>query len=515
MVSSASTPTGPDGPEATSQANRILGPFIGYTVVPILIALVGILAVQTIRNIGREYSELADATLPSVDALRGIHAGALRIVASTSEYGFIQAETGARNVVGSPEQDAQLDRGDDHGGTEQDSIAAGIARYNAAVSDYRAVYSAAATPEWPSLDEIVERGARLIRQSGHIVDLKRQGVAGVMILEEKELLEEFQGEFFVTIEGALAFQRSALGARQQVVSDLITGGVTKTAILSIALALAALAGTAMTSRRLARSNAGLRAARDTAVVAHREANQANRAKSEFLANMSHELRTPLHGILAFTEFGLGEPTPAWRADVEGYFERIQTCGQTLLHLLNELLDISKLEVGKMVFEFERTDVGEALRAAGEQFAGDLSDRDVQIRFGGTQPPILAEIDRRKMVQVFGNLMSNAIKFAPEGSTIDVLVERSDEVLEIEVRDRGPGIPEEEFETVFDKFVQSSRTASGAGGTGLGLAISRQIVEAHHGKIWARNHTRGGAVFSLCLPITRVRREGRGDHDAAA
>ena len=106
-----------------------------------------------------------------------------------------------------------------------------------------------------------------------------------------------------------------------------------------------------------------------------------------------------------------------------------------------------------------------------------------------------------MMQVVRNLLSNAGKFSPEGGTIRLNVNTNDVGVEISIRDNGVGVPEEKLETIFGKFVQSSKTNSGAGGTGLGLSICREIVEAYQGRIWTENHPQGGAVFHVLLPLT--------------
>jgi signal transduction histidine kinase len=111
------------------------------------------------------------------------------------------------------------------------------------------------------------------------------------------------------------------------------------------------------------------------------------------------------------------------------------------------------------------------------------------------------LDVEKIKQVLRNLLDNAIKFSPEGGTIDVAVCRVAGSVRVSVRDQGPGIPQDELETVFDKFIQSSKTKTGAGGTGLGLAICHEIVTAHKGRIWAENRPEGGAVFSFEIPLS--------------
>jgi len=231
-----------------------------------------------------------------------------------------------------------------------------------------------------------------------------------------------------------------------------------------------------------------------------QAQAADHAKSEFLANMSHEVRTPLHAILSFANFGKKKLESAPKDKIEAYFDRIETSGSRLLSLVNDLLDLSKLEAGQMVLHREVTDARMIVTGVVDELCSLISERQVDILFERPDDEVMAELDPMRIMQVVRNLMSNAVKFSPLDSTIDVKMLASEHQIHLSVRDHGQGIPPEELETVFDKFVQSSKTKSGAGGTGLGLSISREIVKGHGGRIWAENHPEGGAIFRVELPI---------------
>lgn len=228
------------------------------------------------------------------------------------------------------------------------------------------------------------------------------------------------------------------------------------------------------------------------------AEAANQSKSEFLANMSHELRTPLHGILSYARFGIKRHATVTPEKVHEYFQQIERSGTALLNILNELLDLAKLESG-MQFEFESVDVDELAAATLEEFRTICHDRRLTVRLECPSRPLTARLDRQRMAQVLRNLMSNAVKFSPEGGCITLCISRVQERMCLAVQDAGPGIPAGELEVVFDKFVQSSRTKTGAGGTGLGLAICREIVQRHGGRIWCENAPHGGAVFRMTIP----------------
>ena len=235
-----------------------------------------------------------------------------------------------------------------------------------------------------------------------------------------------------------------------------------------------------------------------------EAERANRAKSVFLSKMSHELRTPMHVVLSYAGLGRKKIDSASREKLGGYFEKIDLSGQRLLALLNDLLDLSKLEAGRSQFTFETTNFVAVVAAALEELQPLLQAGALQVSHD--HPPTLAvRCDKFRFGQVVRNLLSNAIKFAPHGGHIWLSSRLAGNVnadmVEFTVEDDGPGIPDGEWEGVFEAFTQSSQTGHEMGGTGLGLAISREIVEFHQGTIFATPGRSGGARFIVRLPVS--------------
>ncbi|MBL8491905.1 MAG: PAS domain S-box protein, partial [Rhodocyclaceae bacterium] len=244
------------------------------------------------------------------------------------------------------------------------------------------------------------------------------------------------------------------------------------------------------------------------------AETANRFKSEFLANMTHELRTPMHAILSFARLGKGKAGQVAPDRLAAYFDKVVDGGLRLLALIDDLLDYSRLEAGKMPIERRPANLAEVCRQviADTLPLAEAKGLDVSlVEEGGAAT---GSFDPQRMGQVVSNLLSNAIKFSPAGGRITVTVgpdelsagRRAGDLgtvpaLRLEVADEGVGIPEGELESVFDMFVQSSRTRTGAGGTGLGLAICREIVTFHRGIIRARNRETGGALFEAVIPKT--------------
>ena len=228
--------------------------------------------------------------------------------------------------------------------------------------------------------------------------------------------------------------------------------------------------------------------------------QANQAKSEFLANMSHELRTPLHGILSFANFGIKKIDIAPRKKFLEYFRQIGNSGNVLLALVNDLLDLAKLESGRMDFTFNPTDLKLLTDRVVDEFKSLVSEQNVKIKYYQRHLSKKITLDPERIMQVIRNLLSNALKYSPEDGLIEISMNHDRDVATFSVRDHGVGIPESELDMVFDKFIQSSKTKTGAGGTGLGLSISQEIISAHKGRIWAQNSPKGGAIFSFEIPV---------------
>lgn len=237
------------------------------------------------------------------------------------------------------------------------------------------------------------------------------------------------------------------------------------------------------------------------------------SKSEFLANMSHELRTPMHAILSFARLGLERADKVAPERIKEYCDRIVKSGERLLLLINDLLDLSKLEAGKMQLNVVRTDVRDIVVEVSRELAPLLSEKKLEVVLPDDEANFLAEVDRDRVHQVVTNLLSNAIRFSPASGCIRIDLNHvelpagrratdagAQPALCMTVADEGMGIPEGELEQIFDKFVQSSKTRTGAGGTGLGLSICREIVNSHKGRIVARNRPEGGACFEVLLPI---------------
>ena len=234
----------------------------------------------------------------------------------------------------------------------------------------------------------------------------------------------------------------------------------------------------------------------------RQLEVASQHKSEFLANMSHELRTPLNAIIGFSEVLVDRMFGELNEKQEEYLKDIYASGQHLLSLINDILDLSKIEAGRM--EVEATDfdlpgtIDNALTLVRERATrrGITLGRTIDGHVG------MLRGDERKVKQVLLNLLSNAQKFTPEGGRIDVRAEVHDEVAEVSVADTGVGIAPEDQETVFEEFRQVGMADKKVEGTGLGLALSRKFIELHGGRIWVKSQVGQGSTFTFTLPLRR-------------
>jgi signal transduction histidine kinase len=241
------------------------------------------------------------------------------------------------------------------------------------------------------------------------------------------------------------------------------------------------------------------------------AEEANAAKTEFLSNISHELRTPMHAILRFSQNGIDNIDISNKSELKEYFEDINTSGKRLTKLIDNLLDISKLSSNEVNINCVEANIENAVRNAVNELKSLSQEKNLEIKIKSDKDLKKVKFDYDMIVQVLVNILSNSIKFSPEDTKISIKIENyTDKILEgnlldietvkVSISDKGVGIPDEDLKNVFNQFVQSSKTKTGAGGTGLGLAISKQIIELHFGRIWAENNKNHGVTISFIIPV---------------
>ena len=233
----------------------------------------------------------------------------------------------------------------------------------------------------------------------------------------------------------------------------------------------------------------------------RQLEAASRHKSEFLANMSHELRTPLNAIIGFSEVLSERMFGDLNEKQEEYLKDIYASGQHLLSLINDILDLSKIEAGRMELEVAEFSLPAAIDNALILVRERASRRGITLGRAIDDRVGMIRGDERKVKQVLLNLLSNALKFTPEGGRIDVRATVNDGMAEISVADTGVGIAPEDQEAIFEEFRQVGTADKKVEGTGLGLALSRKFIELHGGRIWVHSQPGKGSTFSFTLPAS--------------
>ena len=235
-------------------------------------------------------------------------------------------------------------------------------------------------------------------------------------------------------------------------------------------------------------------------VANRELKAASRHKSEFLANMSHELRTPLNAVIGFSEVLAARMFGEVNDKQAEYLQDILSSGRHLLSLINDILDLSKVEAGRLELELGRFDLPTALDNALTLV------RERATRYGITLTQTVGAgvgdivADERKVKQILLNLLSNAVKFTPEGGRVDLTATSAEGAVAIAVTDTGVGIAPEDHAAIFEEFRQVGSDDRKQEGTGLGLTLAKKFVELHGGRIWVESHVGRGSTFTFSLPV---------------
>jgi signal transduction histidine kinase/CheY-like chemotaxis protein len=278
------------------------------------------------------------------------------------------------------------------------------------------------------------------------------------------------------IVGAMVVRRHAPGHIPEEICDLLETFASQSALALI---------NAQLYRQLERQSAALEVA--------------SRHKSEFLASMSHELRTPLNAIIGFSEVLLERMFGELNERQDDYLRDIWSSGKHLLELLNDILDLSKIEAGQMVLDRSEFVVRESLEYCLSLVRERAIKQRVLLSLEVDSEVGLLGADRLRFRQVLLNLLSNAVKFTPDGGRVDVRASIRGQDLMVTVADTGVGVAAEDRQRIFDSFQQGTRLSGQAEGTGLGLTLSKRIVELHGGRIWVESEAGKGSTFGFALP----------------
>jgi signal transduction histidine kinase len=232
----------------------------------------------------------------------------------------------------------------------------------------------------------------------------------------------------------------------------------------------------------------------------RELESANQHKSEFLANMSHELRTPLNAILGYTELILDSIYGDVPEKIQEVLERLEKNGRHLLNLINDVLDLSKIEAGQLTLSLNEYSMGDVIQTVSTSVEALAAEKDLDLKVEVSKDLSIGKGDEQRIAQVILNLVGNAIKFTDEGE-VKIEVTVSNETFLVSVHDTGPGVTEADQQKIFDEFQQADGSSTRKkGGTGLGLSISKKIIDMHGGRIWVESTLGKGSTFRFTLPI---------------
>jgi two-component system, NtrC family, sensor kinase len=328
-----------------------------------------------------------------------------------------------------------------------------------------AVGQMAVTQEPFQIPDIAAEGAYESRIRGAMLESGTRSVLAIPLLHEQRLV------------GGLVVTRRVSGEFSAEVVDLLRTFATQSAL-------------AIQNARLFRE----------IEIKSRELEVASQHKSEFLASMSHELRTPLNAIIGFSDVLLQGMFGEMSEKQTEYLQDILASGQHLLSLINDILDLSKIEAGRMDLDVAAFDLPSAIDDALLLMRERASRRSLTLERQVDERLGEIRADQRKVKQVLLNLVSNAVKFTPEGGRIEVRAALVDGAVEISVTDTGIGIAPEDHEAVFEEFRQVGKAEKKAEGTGLGLALCRKFVELHGGKIWVKSELGQGSTFAFTIPV---------------
>jgi signal transduction histidine kinase len=232
---------------------------------------------------------------------------------------------------------------------------------------------------------------------------------------------------------------------------------------------------------------------------YRQLESTSRHKSEFLANMSHELRTPLNAIIGFSQVLHEQMFGQINAKQKEYLEDILSSGNHLLSLINDVLDLSKVEAGQVELEINAFSLREALERGLVMVRERATTSGVRLGLELDPAVEVIEGDERRIRQVIFNLLSNAVKFTPSGGLVELRSAERDGEVRVSVADTGPGIAPEDQDRIFEEFQQTEVGAGQREGTGLGLALSKRLIELHGGRIWVDSEPGHGSTFTFSLP----------------
>jgi signal transduction histidine kinase len=235
-------------------------------------------------------------------------------------------------------------------------------------------------------------------------------------------------------------------------------------------------------------------------LANEKLKKIDKLKSEFVSSVSHELRTPLTSIKGYAAILMAGKLGEVPGPVKQRLQKINKHSDSLTQLVNDLLDITRIEAGKVSMKLQKVNLKDSVEEVVDIMTPPVKEKDIQLIVEMPEKDLFCRADKSQLGRVLTNLLGNAIKFTPEKGKISIIVKDSKDFLQIDVRDSGIGIAEEDLANIFEEFYRVDNTINqNVKGTGLGLSLVRRIVQAHKGKIWVKSQTGKGTTFSFTLP----------------
>ncbi|MFA4842458.1 MAG: GAF domain-containing sensor histidine kinase [Candidatus Omnitrophota bacterium] len=235
-----------------------------------------------------------------------------------------------------------------------------------------------------------------------------------------------------------------------------------------------------------------------------EVKKISQRKTDFISSVSHELRTPLTSIKGYASILLAGKLGQLPKDVYERLDKINRHSDELAHMVNDLLDISRIEAGRMTMKFEEQNLNHIVAAATDLLSVQAKEKQIELSTGLPAGANAVFADKSQIERVFINIIANAVKFTPPKGKIKIISHKTDNMVQVDITDTGCGIPQEAQELIFEEFYRVDNPINQeVKGTGLGLALVRHIIEAHKGKIWVKSKVGQGSTFSFTLPIERA------------
>lgn len=501
-----------------------------FAVPTVTLIIVVYISVTQANSLASEFVEVSDVSLPIVTAIEEIKLEGSRLISSSNELIL-------DSLIGDNEEE------EEEGSNELIEIENAIGEYQDAILIYEELVNSDDNEDDISddselLEDIKTTGQELLDIVATIIEFEQSDESIEEIGEQREALELIEVTFFAAVDEALEEEREELELSKDAVTLTTANFASVLLVVGLLIFFLVVSMTfyifqtifhplnnlIVTANKLRGGNLSVRSeitsqdefgqfalafnsmadaieTRDKETkMAREQAERSDQVKSAFLASMSHELRTPLNSIINFSKFIANGVMGPINERQETTINRVIASGQHLLSLINDVLDMSKIEAGSLtLFIEDDIDLNEIIDTALASVEALIDEKPITLQRDIAENLPIMSADRKRITQIFLNVLSNAYKYTAEGNvTVTATVE--DDALLFTVKDTGIGIAEEDKDAVFQSFKQTDEGLRQGEGTGLGLPISKSLAEAHGGRLWFTSDVGEGSTFYVSLPI---------------